>query len=277
MCVQLRINSDFNTVSFHPVYLNLTWRSRYLVNLFYFFVLMASEKNKVFSTPTSTPHRRIAATFGSGRDGHNDSMPNLSEDVTEPSQIELIERRLRKENDRRFVEMQETLMTGIEELLRRSGVGAHGNVGDDVTEGATGGPTGGDAGGAGGSTKVKDDALGARDRDRPHFRRDFSPPLHRPNRDRINVSSINKLEAEVSLRDFITWRNRWNDLVRLEKINDHPMAERTAALRMSQATPSFGPKSGRVRLSSADRPTCPISNRIRAELGFYIRAEFLKL
>jgi len=46
---------------------------------------------------------------------------------------------------------------------------------------------------------------------------------------------------------------------------------------VSQATPPFGPKSGRVRLSSADRPTCPISNRIRAELGFNIRAEFLKL
>jgi len=53
VCVQLRINSDFNTVSFHPVYLNLTWHSRYFVNLFYFFVPMASEKKPKFSL-----HRR---------------------------------------------------------------------------------------------------------------------------------------------------------------------------------------------------------------------------
>ncbi len=43
-------------------------------------------------------------------------------------------------------------------------------------------------------------------------------------RKRINVSSIEKLEGDVSLQGFQTWRNRWNDLVRLEGISDHQVA-----------------------------------------------------
>ncbi len=58
------------------------------------------------------------------------------------------------------------------------------------------------------------------------------PPEGSGGRRRINVASMEKMEGDISLRNFQSWRNRWNDLCRLEQIASHPVAEQTAALRM---------------------------------------------
>lgn len=48
---------------------------------------------------------------------------------------------------------------------------------------------------------------------------------------RINVNGIDKLQGDVNLKDFLSWRSKWEDLSRLERIKQHANEEQVAALR----------------------------------------------
>lgn len=50
---------------------------------------------------------------------------------------------------------------------------------------------------------------------------------------RINLAGLEKLEAGVTLRDFNTWRRKWDDHSRLERIASVPLPEQQSALRIS--------------------------------------------
>ena len=56
-------------------------------------------------------------------------------------------------------------------------------------------------------------------------------------RQRINVSNLEKLDADVTLRDFATWRSKWEDFCTLERIAMYPIKEQVAALRSALKTP----------------------------------------
>ena len=61
-----------------------------------------------------------------------------------------------------------------------------------------------------------------------------STEAHRPadRGRRINISGLEKLEADVTLRDFTTWRQKWEDFSRLERIQSYQPDEQRSALRM---------------------------------------------
>ena len=171
---------------------------------------------KQLRNPSSTPSRRFAAGFGFIQSELDNTMPQQTgssmDDVVDDDvgamSVAAIEQRVMEANERRFKQMEESLMLSIRTLLHNSGVAVDGAVG------------GGDDGGA--------------DR-RSHHRSSGTPRGDADgvaNRGRINVGSIEKLEGDVTLQEFQTWRNRWNDLVRLERIGDHSAAEQSAALRM---------------------------------------------
>ncbi|EFX71058.1 hypothetical protein DAPPUDRAFT_112135 [Daphnia pulex] len=68
------------------------------------------------------------------------------------------------------------------------------------------------------------------------------PPPPAPNaaipisRRRLDTSSLEKLHGDISLVDFKTWRNRWDDFGRLNQLSTYPVEEQTAALRLSLDT-----------------------------------------
>ncbi|EFX64919.1 hypothetical protein DAPPUDRAFT_117723 [Daphnia pulex] len=51
-------------------------------------------------------------------------------------------------------------------------------------------------------------------------------------RRRLDTSSLEKLHGDISLVDFKTWRNRWDDFGRLNQLSTYPVEEQTAALRL---------------------------------------------
>lgn len=55
-------------------------------------------------------------------------------------------------------------------------------------------------------------------------------------RHRINVSSLEQLQANTSFRDFISWRSKGNDFYTLEHLNEYPSTEQVAALRLVLST-----------------------------------------
>ena len=59
--------------------------------------------------------------------------------------------------------------------------------------------------------------------------RDRHRERHRP----INVSCIDKMAGDISYRDFLTWRNKWDDFCYLQRIAEYPIREQAAALRMT--------------------------------------------
>ena len=65
-----------------------------------------------------------------------------------------------------------------------------------------------------------------------------NPPGGRDDRrSRLNVSNIDKLDADITLRDFITWRGKWEDYCRLDRVSSYPIEEQRSALRMTFSTP----------------------------------------
>ena len=52
----------------------------------------------------------------------------------------------------------------------------------------------------------------------------------------IDVSSLEKLNSTVTLREFVLWRGKWDNLSTLKHISDYPQAEQVAALRMCMTT-----------------------------------------
>lgn len=50
---------------------------------------------------------------------------------------------------------------------------------------------------------------------------------------RINMAGLEKLEASVTLQEFNTWRRKWEDHSRLERIASVPREEQRSALRVS--------------------------------------------
>ena len=63
--------------------------------------------------------------------------------------------------------------------------------------------------------------------------------LQRPNptpessRRTINVSSLPKLDKDVSLEEFLAWRAAWNDLYEVERVKTYSLREQSSALRMA--------------------------------------------
>ena len=57
---------------------------------------------------------------------------------------------------------------------------------------------------------------------------------------RINVSSLEKLKGDVTLRDFVAWRCNWDDLYLLENIDEYPLKKQMAALRLVMSTAMLG-------------------------------------
>ena len=60
-------------------------------------------------------------------------------------------------------------------------------------------------------------------------------PATAPRR-RLDTFSLEKLQGDISLVDFKTWRNRWDDFSRLNQLSTYPVEEQTAALRLSLDT-----------------------------------------
>ena len=56
---------------------------------------------------------------------------------------------------------------------------------------------------------------------------------HRECRRPVNVSCIDKMAGEISYRDFLTWRKKWNDFCYLQRIAEYPIREQASALRMT--------------------------------------------
>ena len=54
--------------------------------------------------------------------------------------------------------------------------------------------------------------------------------IGRTDRRRINVSSLEQLQGGTTLRDFVTWRSKWDDLFTLEHLGEFPILEQVAAL-----------------------------------------------
>ena len=52
----------------------------------------------------------------------------------------------------------------------------------------------------------------------------------------IDVSSLEKLNSSVTLREFVLWRGKWDNLSTLKHIAEFPPAEQVAALRMCMTT-----------------------------------------
>ena len=57
------------------------------------------------------------------------------------------------------------------------------------------------------------------------------------NRRRINVSTLEKLPADVSLRNYLTWMKKWDNNGKLEHMSSYPMDEQLAAFRLSLSDP----------------------------------------
>ncbi|KAI9555899.1 hypothetical protein GHT06_018420 [Daphnia sinensis] len=55
-------------------------------------------------------------------------------------------------------------------------------------------------------------------------------------RRRINVSSLEQLQTEMSFQNLISWRSKWNDLYILEHLSEYPSTEQVAALRLVLST-----------------------------------------
>ncbi len=53
----------------------------------------------------------------------------------------------------------------------------------------------------------------------------------------LHVSGLEPMDLDIKLQDFATWRNRWNDLCRLQQVHLHPLASQTAALRQALGLP----------------------------------------
>jgi hypothetical protein len=51
---------------------------------------------------------------------------------------------------------------------------------------------------------------------------------HRERRRPINVSCIDKMAGDISYRDFLTWRNKWDDFCYLQRIAEYPIREHAA-------------------------------------------------
>ena len=67
-------------------------------------------------------------------------------------------------------------------------------------------------------------------------------------RSRLNVSNLDKLDADITLRDFITWRGTWEDYCRLVRVSSYQIEEQRSALRMT-----FYPDAASGRYDSAAR------------------------
>lgn len=78
---------------------------------------------------------------------------------------------------------------------------------------------------------VQDSAL----HDSPRHESSYQEPTTLSRR-RINVSSIEKLELDVTFRDFCTWRSKWTDFCHLEHLEDHSTIDQISALRMTLST-----------------------------------------
>ena len=62
------------------------------------------------------------------------------------------------------------------------------------------------------------------------------PDEHDRDRERlrpINVSCLDRMAGDISYRDFLTWRNKWDDFCHLQRIAQYPIREQAAALRMT--------------------------------------------
>ena len=52
----------------------------------------------------------------------------------------------------------------------------------------------------------------------------------------INFPNLESLPADVSLHNFATWRKKWNDYCRLQRISTYPRLEQISALRLVLST-----------------------------------------
>ena len=59
------------------------------------------------------------------------------------------------------------------------------------------------------------------------------PPQPAGVRRPINTSSLERLEHDVGLRDFLSWKTQWNDFCRIQHLAQHPVEEQISALRMT--------------------------------------------
>ncbi len=62
-----------------------------------------------------------------------------------------------------------------------------------------------------------------------------TPPATTPKRC-LDTSSLEKLQGDISLVDFKTWRNRWDDFGRLNQLSTYLVEEHIAALHLCQDT-----------------------------------------
>ena len=58
---------------------------------------------------------------------------------------------------------------------------------------------------------------------------------HEPGR-QINFPNLESLPADVLLHNFATWRKKWNDYCRLQRISTYPRLEQISALRLVLST-----------------------------------------
>ena len=52
----------------------------------------------------------------------------------------------------------------------------------------------------------------------------------------INFPNLESLPADVSLHNFATWRKKWNDYCRLQRISTYPRLKQISALRLVLST-----------------------------------------
>jgi len=64
---------------------------------------------------------------------------------------------------------------------------------------------------------------------------DAHPPPGAPQRS-ISINGLEKMEHDISLRDFTTWRHKWINFFHIGHIGTYPMQEQTSALRMVLST-----------------------------------------
>ena len=76
------------------------------------------------------------------------------------------------------------------------------------------------------------DALAADRAQRPEPTPPATTPSEPHTSGRINISGMDQLPGDVSLCDFLTWRQKWNDFSNLENLSRFTATDQMAALRM---------------------------------------------
>ena len=105
-----------------------------------------------------------------------------------------------------------------------------------------------------------------------------TPGDHNPGK--INTSGMDQLPGDVSLRDFLTWRRKWNDFSKLEHLSRHTATDLIAALRMVMSPAILGTMDKFLSTNpqtdkTTDAVLDAIQNLLRSRRSFYVDREEL--